>query len=95
MKRVQICKYVKNYSKIEKIQDEHEVIYFADSLLNDIFLNILHIQAQDNYHTKCLCKNINELDAKNIMLFMYENSIGAGNFLDILQDLSVEYIEVK
>lgn len=95
MERVQICKYVKNYSKIEKIQDEYEVDYSADIMENNIFLSVVHIQNPNNYYVKCLCENVNEKQAKNIMLFMYENSIDACGFLDVLQDLSVKYQEVR
>lgn len=95
MEIIQICKYVKNYSTIEKIQEKYEVIYLVNMISNDIILNITHIQSQNNYSVKCLCKNISELEAKNIMLFMFENSIGVDGFLDVLQDLSVSYTEVR
>ena len=95
MERIQVCKYVKNYSKIEKIQDNYEVTYSASASINNIFLNVLKKQNNNTYSVKCLCENINELQAKNIMLFMYENSISTNNFLDILQDLSVNYVEIK
>lgn len=91
MEKVQICKYVKNYSKIEKIQDE----YSANIIANDICLCVIHIQNSNNYSVKCSCENISEKQAKNIMLFMYENSIDACGFLDVLQDLSVKYQETK
>lgn len=95
MKRVQICKYIKNYSKIEKIQDEYEIIYNADIIENDIFLSVVHIQNQQKFSVKCICQNFCEKDAKNIMLFMYENSISTNSFLDVLQDLSINFIEIK
>ena len=95
MEKVQICKYVKNYSKIEKIQDEYEVEYSANIIANDICLFVIHIQNSNNYSVKCSCENISEKQAKNIMLFMYENSIDACGFLDVLQDLSVKYQETK
>ena len=95
MKRVQICKYIKNYSKIEKIQDEYEIIYNADIIENDIFLSVVHIQNQQEFSVKCICQNFFEKDAKNIMLFMYENSISTISFLDVLQDLSIDFIEIK
>ncbi len=95
MERVQICKYVKNYSKIEKIQIEHQVIYSAEALLDNIFLSVVHIQPrQDDYSVKCQCSGIAPTHAKNIMLFMYENSIDVGGFLDVLQELSVKYTEI-
>ena len=65
MERVQICKYVKNYSKIEKIQDEYEVDYSADITENNIFLSVVHIQNPNNYYVKCLCENVSEKQAKN------------------------------
>lgn len=95
MERVQICKYVKNYSEIEKIQNEYEVNYCVDMLADKIFLNIVHIQNQKSYSAKCCCNNICEKEAKNIMLFMYENSISPSGFFDVLQDLSVKFCEVK
>ena len=49
MEKVQICKYVKNYSKIEKIQDEYEVEYSANIIANDICLCVIHIQNSNNY----------------------------------------------
>ncbi len=95
MERVQICKYIKNYSKIEKIQTEHQVIYSAEALLDDIFLSVVHIQpGQDDYYVKRQCSGILPDHAKNIMLFMYENSIDVGGFLDVLQELSVKYTEI-
>lgn len=95
MERVQICKYIKNYSKIEKIQTEHQVIYSAEALLDDIFLSVVHIQpGQEDYSVKCQCSGILPDHAKNIMLFMYENSIDVGGFLDVLQELSVKYTEI-
>lgn len=95
MKKVQLCKYVKKYSKIDKIQDEYEVDYSADIIENNIFLSVVHMKTLNDYTAKCLCKNVNETQAKNIMLFMYENSINACSFLDVLQDLSVKYQEVQ
>lgn len=95
MHRVQICKFVKNYSNIEKIQNEYVVEYAADVVMDNIFLNVIHIQNSNNYSVKCLCKNINEKQAKNIMLFMYENSIDVYSFLDVLQDFCVKYCEIK
>ena len=95
MERVQICKYVKNYSKIEKIQDEHEINYSADTIANSICLCVVHMQNASTYSAKCFCDDINEKQAKNIMLFMYENSIDVCGFLDVLQDLSVKYQEIK
>lgn len=95
MERVQVCKYVKNYSKIEKIQDEYEINYSVYVIEDNIFLNVVHIQNQNSHSIKCLCENINEKQAKNIMLFMYENSVDVCGFLDILEDLSVKYSEIR
>ena len=96
MERVQICKYVKNYSKIEKIQDEYEVHYCADSAENGIFLSVAHNEnsVAGKYSIKYRCENISEKDAQNIMLFAYENSIGVSVFPDVLQDFSVKFCQV-
>lgn len=85
------CKYIKNYSKIESIQIEHQIVYSAFEQNDGVLLQLVHIQKTFQKSVKCFCDNLSVKQAKNLLLFFYENSVSIENFQDILQDYNVRF----
>lgn len=89
------CNFTKNYSKIENIQPAYKVTYSVEVAMNDALLTMSYVQDNDKRSMKCLCENTDFDHAENLAKFLYENSIGLDNWLDVLQDNQVQFKLIK
>ncbi len=94
METEHLCKYIKNYSKIGNIQVEHQIVYSVCKKDNGILVQLVHTQNHTQKSVKCFCENLSFEQAKNMLLYFYENSVGVENFQDILQDYNIKFNEL-
>ena len=77
------------YSEIPEIQHAHQVVYSlfeeADGLTVKIVDFVGNGCAIEQFH----CPFLNFTAARRIVTYLYENSIGIGGCLDVVQDLGV------
>lgn len=91
----QICHYIRTYSEIKNMQYAHKVAYFAESTEKGIVLSLVHIDKNGEFLERCLCPNLSIDGAKNMMLFLCENSVGRENWIYVLQDYGVEFLLIE
>lgn len=84
----------KKYSEIEGLQEEYSVVYSANENNEGTVLCVEHNSANKAIKEKCVCKKIHLKRGEDILRLLYENSMGIHNWLDILDDLNVEYTRI-
>lgn len=88
------CDYVKNYSEIGALQPAHQVAYSAKPHSKGALLKVVHTQRDKFQSIECLCESLTLENAKNMLKYLYENSVGISNFLDVLQDYNIKVTEL-
>lgn len=88
------CNYVKIYSEIGALQPAHQVAYSAKPHASGALLKLVHIQQEKRQSVECLCENLSLENAKNMLRYLYENSVGLSSFRDVLQDYNIKVTEL-
>ena len=80
------CRYVRSYSELEGLQRAHTLCYSARRTETGIVLELALEEGGVRSAHRVLCPSENFPRAMRLMKYLYENGVGAEQWLDVLSD---------
>ena len=80
------CRYVRSYSELEGLQRAHTLCYSARRTETGIVLELALEEGGVRSAHRVLCPSENFPRAMRLMKYLYENGVGAEQWLDVLRD---------
>ena len=84
---------MRHYSLIEGIQEEHEICYSAFQTGKKICISLSVFRNGEKQEECCHLPETNFNTAKQLALFLYENSVGTDSWINVLEDLGVPLLK--
>lgn len=85
----------RKFSKIENLQKEHYITYAIFKQENGVLITVTSKASGKTLSSKCLCPNLSVEKAQNIVTLLSENSFGINNWLNIIEDLEIDYVKIN
>lgn len=94
MGRREYCRYVRTYSELEGLQKAHTMWYSASVEEEGILMELrLHQEGRPGVR-QVIWPQGNFRRAMQVMRYLCENGVGFEHWLDVLDDLGVNYLPV-
>lgn len=84
----------RSYSKLDRLQNPYTVEYHISEGAAGCILSVERKESNRSVKEMCVCPNLNADEAKSLILYLYENSIGVYNWLDVLNDFNIRFDKI-
>lgn len=91
MQPANTCVWIGRYSRIEGFQEPRTVIYTATAVPEGICLTVQQESETDPHTEACICPTLSLEQAGGFLQYICENSVGIGNWCDILLDAGIPF----
>lgn len=88
------CRYVRSYSELEGLQRAHTLCYSARRTETGIVLELALEEGGVRSAYRALCPSENFPRAMRLMKYLYENGVGAEQWLDVLSDYGQQFVKL-
>ena len=88
------CRYVRSYSELEGLQRAHTLCYSARRTETGIVLELALEEGGVRSAYRALSPSENFPRAMRLMKYLYENGVGAEQWLDVLSDYGQQFVKL-
>lgn len=85
----------RKYSEINGLQKEHYITYCITTNESGIIISVTSDFSGNSATEKCLFPNLSFKKAQDIATLLSENGYGIDNWLDIFEDLDIDYVKIN
>ncbi len=85
------AQFSRRFSEIKGLQKASIVSYYFDSLPCGTVLCVEEESAAGKKTEACICQNLNEILAANLLQLACENNFGLGTWFDLLNEQGIQY----
>lgn len=88
-------KIERKFSEIKGLQKEHYITYGISKQNSGIIITVTRSASDNSSSVKCLFPNLTFEKAQKIVTLLAENSFGINNWLNIIEDLEIDYVKIN